>query len=75
MRKVRFVGGEFENDYKHDLIYNKIYDVIEYNKGFDAVTIMVIDEKQLWHMHYGYRALFRDVTSEYRNEVIDNILL
>lgn len=59
------------------LTINKVYDVVEYIPTLSDLSydrIIIINDYEM-ESDYFYRAwLFLDVTSEYRNEVIDNIL-
>lgn len=70
MRKVRYLRG-----ISYGLTTNKVYDVIKYDKSDDVVV--VIDDfgkSQVWYMVYDNTVYFIDVTSEYRNSVIDGII-
>lgn len=76
MKKVKFVG--VESNYSH-FKYGKIFDVIRYipddREFWDSVAIMIDNEE---HEHYLYDGddvpVFIDATTEYRSEVIDDIL-
>lgn len=70
MRKVRYLRG-----ISYGLTTNKVYDVIKYDKSDDVVV--VIDDfgkSQVWYMVYDNTVYFIDVTSEYRNSLINEIL-
>ena len=77
VKKVKFVGSK--TNYRH-LTINAVYDVIKYTPSekefWDSVTIMGYEGEE--HYHYMYdgddRPVFINVTHEYRNEIINEIL-
>lgn len=82
MKKVRynFTLPEYK---KYGLSNNEVYDVIEYlNSGSglywdDICLINDYGEEYLYNLTEGYNdreSVFTDVTTEYRNEIIDDIL-
>lgn len=73
MRKVRYIPEENMAAYK-SLTINKVYDVIDY---VDRTIVLLADDGvvKYFYMYSGYETLeFINVTHEYRNEIIDNIL-
>lgn len=80
MKKVRCIyQNECENDYFLTLC--KIYDVIEYiphglNESYDKIVIIddISIERMLYVYDYKNNKRFQDVTSEYRNDIIVDIL-
>ena len=69
MKKVRYIGPS-----KNNLTYGKVYDLMEYikytNSDSDLINILNDhDDSSVYYSKY-----FIDVTAEYRNNVIDEIL-
>lgn len=77
MRKVKYIGNVFNYD---NLTKGSVYDVIDYisdgKKGnYDMIHIMVDGEMDFCYISdIDYKPLFIDVTVEYRNGIIDEIL-
>lgn len=71
MKKVRYISG-----HRNDLIHGKIYDVIDYNIYPNKIHIFIENErgKEEWFLLDGFLTLFEDVTIEYRDVLIDEIL-
>lgn len=75
MKKVRYVPcGDLSYG---ELTIGKVYDVIHYSK----YTIRIIDDNNAWNVFFissitptGSIDEFIDVTPEFRNELIDDIL-
>lgn len=72
MKKVKYIGH-----LHNELTYGKIYDVIHYftlNDNLPVISILSdIDEVVTYH--FNTLILFKDVTKEYRNDIINNILI
>lgn len=74
MKKVIYYGDE--TFYQH-LTNAKVYDVTWYSLSDNYFKVKVIndDDKDTLYMSFYSNPTFIDITSEYRNEVIDEILL
>mgnify|MGYP001570966563 CR=1 FL=1 len=73
MRKVKFISKSKIYVTKYNLVYNKVYEVIFYDKRYNSVEIMVNGASELWQMNFT-EPLFEDATIEYRSKIIDDIL-
>lgn len=76
MKKVKYVWGDFPGI---GLTTGKVYDVIDYNiysnPNNDTVEILNdFGEEQDHYMRNDTAVYFVDFTTEYRSEIIDNIL-
>lgn len=73
MKRVRFIWINI-NGLK--LTNGKEYDVIEYNVGSkeEYSNIIILNDDNKEDRYYDLDFLFKDVTTEYRDSVIDNIL-
>lgn len=67
MRKVRY---KYNDIYLIGLTDNKVYDVVELGDDY----FKIINDEGTEYGIMIYNKLFTDVTSEYRNELIDEIL-
>lgn len=81
MRKVRYINKNPGANSLNYLTYGTVYDVVEYIPGRTVYydKIKIVDKYGLENIFYLYAAdgsspLFKDITSTYRNEIIDNIL-
>ena len=79
MRKVVYVyTGKY--GYNTSLTIGKTYDVISYRKNKDFMHEVIVlnndyGNNEWFFLYAGYNTpFFEDVTSEYRNEIIDGIL-
>lgn len=73
MRKVKYIPvGKFGNN---NLTPSKVYDVIKYipSKYKQLDQVMILNDEGVVINRRLNR--FEDVTSEYRSEIIDNILM
>ena len=72
MKKVKFIWKNYSGD---KLTIGKVYDVISYSIN-DRIEIMNDHgTNQLFYLNKDFYIIyFKDVTTEYRNEIIDGIL-
>lgn len=75
MKKVKYIWHNYVINGMSKLTTGKVYDVSMYNSEDKKITISN-DSNMLWTCYISDRntTFFIDVTEEYRNEVIDNIL-
>lgn len=84
MKKVKFIG-DVQKYKTFNLTYGKVYDVIKYNRNvdndfidkYDEIYIINNEGEDISHtfpVSDTYLNIFQDVTSEYRNDIIDEIL-
>ena len=75
MKKVKYISKYFVQE---GLTNNKVYDVVKVHKSIIAIITIINDQgRELAYDLYdlNYNKLFEDVTAEYRNNVIDEILM
>lgn len=73
MIKAKYLGDDFRN-----LTIGEVYDVVKYNKNADAILIDIGDGYgEDWYSRVSIPSLeplFEDVTKQYRNDTIIEIL-
>ena len=79
MRKIKIIFQDDDNLIRHNLIYGKIYDVIRYLPDYYSTQdniIIIIDERgsEKYFSFFEQGITFENVTTEYRNSIIEEIL-
>lgn len=78
MNKVKFYP-EDPDDVRFGITIGKIYDVLEYYHGATQISFLIENdygvEREYFFVSYQDKVLFVDANVEYRNRVIDEILI
>lgn len=70
MKKLKFIKQSIATPEISLITKDKIYDMLYYNSPYEEVTIMADNGYSIiWNLD-----AFEDVTHEYRNDIIDEIL-
>lgn len=79
MKKVIFLGSTYSS-----LTIGKVYDVVKYNQGYknqlgySTASIVINNDFNDLLTYYIFTtfgdAIFKNITSEYRNDIINDIL-
>lgn len=76
MKRVKYLPEDVDRSVS-GVTYGKVYFVLEYNKEKDS--FLILNDRRIVYEYYLTsfydKILFVDVTSEYRNKIIDDILL
>lgn len=75
MTNVKYISGY----HKKTLTKGKVYDVIDTKQTGNIISVLVLNDLNIkrWYITTGYitgKTLFEDVTAEYRNNTINEIL-
>ena len=86
MRKFKWIYENKSLGYTQDITYGKVYDLLEYLTYYEYVqyndptedSIFIVNDEGIYRTYNLYdfdnNPIFIEVTLEYRNEVLDEIL-